>query len=1390
MPKQIITPDRTLFFAGETVEFTLYMPSADIPPGRAVVRTNIGRAAVRRREIIDFYEKHKVPSGNDWHDIAMTEQPDAPGVFKARLPLAEVGVFEAKCCFIPDNGEAVIWPAGENFRIKTAPAANASGNGIYCAFVRQFGDNMMLEHSPEAADLSEYDRQNYIVVPPSGTFRKLTAQLDHIFGELNCRILQLLPVHPVPVAYGRMGRYGSPFAATDYFAVDPALAEFDRKASPMDQFIELIDAVHRYRGRIFMDIPVNHTGWASKLQCEHPEYFIKDSDGNFESPGAWGIVWADLCKLDYANPKVRELMAKVFLFWCRRGVDGFRCDAGYMLPESAWDYIIAKVRSEYPDTVFLLEGLGGPLPVQEKLLSQCGLDWGYSELFQNYTRDDISRYYTYMNSAGNRYGTLANFAETHDNDRLASHGREFAKLRFLVTALLSQHGTFGFANGAEFFAAEKIDVHGCGALNFANQDNLNKLTGKLNTLLSSHPAFGIGVDVKLIQHGPGNVIAAMRSKPDIPKLLILINLDCAHPSQVNFPATGHHGGTDLLTGTFISFGSGDNGQYCFLPPGEARCISFDGFKLPQTPEAGTLPEAIRLQRGAAMAQRTALKLYGMEAASRADVRKLLADPESFMASLAGTPDELPPLTIWEFPVDCRREVMAAPGDALLIKNDTPFIADLIKDGETTLFHAASLPVDNGDYEFVLLPLPVNKSDLCKELQLEITASADGKSLHKSGKIILLPHANKRKIQLSGSWDKASRHYVFGSNCYGGYSLFSADWGKLYSKYEAILSANISRQYPVDRHVLFTQCRAWLVIDDYSHELTSAALETYTANPGNRAKWHFKFPDGHGGNSALDVEFKMAENSDAVELRFSRIGDTSSRPAAGKLILRPDIEDRVNHATTRACDGAELHFRNSIKVFPDGFDFQPADHCLSIRLEGGEFHSAPEWQYMVDLPLERKYGLPDKTDLFSPGYFTADLAAGAAVTLSAVAGTPPAEIIYPALNLPETLPAAALAVDALRRFTVKRDDLTTVIAGYPWFLDWGRDTLIALRGLTVFPEFHQLSKDILRRFAAFEKAGTIPNMICGGNDSNRDTSDAPLYLIVAVKEYIAATNDKEFLNSDCDGRKLENILHSIVDNYISGTPNGIRMDKESKLIFSPSHFSWMDTNYPAGTPREGYPVEIQSLWYAALDFLGFKEMATEVSESIEKWFFPGKTISDCLHCPPGTPAREAVPDDHIRCNMLMAITSGAVKSPDIKKRILKQGAKLLIPGAIRTLADQTYRYQLPVYHHGILLNDPARPYQGHYQGPEDTCRKMAYHNGTAWCWPFPSYCEALAENGSETSRRRALALLLSCARWFENGVIGELPEVLDGDAPHTNGGCPAQAWSVSEFFRVLKKLSAK
>jgi predicted glycogen debranching enzyme len=277
------------------------------------------------------------------------------------------------------------------------------------------------------------------------------------------------------------------------------------------------------------------------------------------------------------------------------------------------------------------------------------------------------------------------------------------------------------------------------------------------------------------------------------------------------------------------------------------------------------------------------------------------------------------------------------------------------------------------------------------------------------------------------------------------------------------------------------------------------------------------------------------------------------------------------------------------------------------------------------------------------------------------------------------------------------------------------------------------------------------------------------------------------------------LIQIADAYITGTPNGIKMDQDSGLIYSPPHFTWMDTNYPAGTPREGYPVEIQALWFAALEFLyeltGLEKwlmLANKVKTSINKFFTNSEGwLSDCLHAKNGVPASEAIQDDALRPNQLLAITLGAVTDFKTRKAILDSTATLLIPGAIRSLADQPVKVPQAVYgHDGNLLNDPHNPYWGYYSGDEDTRRKPAYHNGTAWTWMFPSYPEAYYIAYGEQGIRTAKAILGSSEHILSKGCIGHIPEILDGNYPHTQRGCDAQAWGITELCRVYSLLNKK
>jgi len=368
--------ERMQRFVGDRILFTVRDASKGSRRGwKAFLRTNLGRASRLRREIIEAHTRGLPPAGSSWRDLPMAQTPDG---WQIEVPLAETGFFKAKA-YVSDARGWQQWPFGPDVAISVHPDSCRSGNTIYCAFTRMFGPGKAVLKSP-ATDpaIAQLDQAGYAVLPPSGKLRDLKAALPHIVEVLGCRILHLLPIHPTPTTYARFGRFGSPYAALDLTAIDPALVEFDRRTTGVDQFCELTYATHLRGARVFLDTVINHTGWGSVLQENHPEWFLRDQTGTFVSPGAWGTTWEDLVELKHQHVALWDALAETFLAWCRRGVDGFRCDAGYKVPTVAWEYIVARVREEYPDAVFLLEGLGGAWETTEALLLEGGMQWAYS----------------------------------------------------------------------------------------------------------------------------------------------------------------------------------------------------------------------------------------------------------------------------------------------------------------------------------------------------------------------------------------------------------------------------------------------------------------------------------------------------------------------------------------------------------------------------------------------------------------------------------------------------------------------------------------------------------------------------------------------------------------------------------------------------------------------------------------------------------------------------------------------------------------------------------------------------------------------------------------------------------------------------------------------------
>ena len=241
---------------------------------------------------------------------------------------------------------------------------------------------------------------------------------------------------------------------------------------------------------------------------------------------------------------------------------------------------------------------------------------------------------------------------------------------------------------------------------------------------------------------------------------------------------------------------------------------------------------------------------------------------------------------------------------------------------------------------------------------------------------------------------------------------------------------------------------------------------------------------------------------------------------------------------------------------------------------------------------------------------------------------------------------------------------------------------------------------------------------------------------------------------------------------------------------------MDTNYPAGTPRAGYPLEIQTLWWRLLRLLEDHDAlpdgapcASQVQAAIVQrhyWLEEEGWLADGFWGDARAPLAAATRDPVLRCNVLLPVTFGLLPIDQAQQVVAAVEHHLLIPGALRSLAPLPTSVPLAVTDDdGRLLNNPDEPYWGRYEGVEDTHRKPAYHNGTGWGWWYPMFCEALlhAWPDDPQAKQHAISYFAALSKNLREGCLGQLSENYDGDHPHTEQGCDAQAWSVTEALRL-------
>ena len=467
------------------------------------------------------------------------------------------------------------------------------------------------------------------------------------------------------------------------------------------------------------------------------------------------------------------------------------------------------------------------------------------------------------------------------------------------------------------------------------------------------------------------------------------------------------------------------------------------------------------------------------------------------------------------------------------------------------------------------------------------------------------------------------------------------------------------------------------------------------------------------------------------------------------------------------------------------------YTLYIHTDGHLHKTAPRWQSLA-YPEDAMDGRPEKGLTGSCCRISITVKPGAVATMEAVFSlepqTPGAEAIQRDWEQHQLLverrcgmkdPLARELAVAADAYIARRDstDGKTILAGYPLFSDWGRDTMIALPGCCLATGRYEEAKSILRTFLAYEQDGLVPNLFPEGKTKPMyNTVDAALLLIGCVWQYHAKTGDTAFV------REAWHVMERIIACYRRGTRHSIRMDTDGLIMAGSGldQVTWMDVCVEGilPTPRHGKPVEINAYWYSALrimdtlarrlgmDPLDYGALAEQVKASfLEKFYMEDKGyLKDVLS---GTDA-----DEQLRCNQIWAVSQPfCMLSPRQERQVVDAVTRhLYTPCGLRTLSPED------------------REYKGFYGGPMKQ-RDMAYHQGTTWVFPLGAYYIAWLKTRGNTPEaaqqvRRQLRALESMLR---EGCLGQLPEIYDGDNPTRGKGCFAQAWSVGEMLRVFEEL---
>ena len=640
-------------------------------------------------------------------------------------------------------------------------------------------------------------------------------------------------------------------------------------------------------------------------------------------------------------------------------------------------------------------------------------------------------------------------------------------------------------------------------------------------------------------------------------------------------------------------------------------------------------------------------------------------------------------------------------------------------------------------------------------------------------------------EICTNFEKASSLEWLETNGLGGFACSTVS-GANTRRYHGLLTA--ATRPPLGRVTILSKFEEVLKIDQEIFELSTNQYPNSIHPKGHKHLKSFRldpFPIWTYKIQEIEIEHKifMVNGSNTTVCQWSVF---NKGKAEVSLELRPLLAFVDYHGLQR----------ETPKLNPE---YISSNGCVSIKPINGlpslffdhnakEITQTGHWYHNFEYKLEESRGFDFHEDLFQPFSMSFDLSDEATVIISTEQNNieNAIELEQKETNRRQTLIEIAQAKDdftkqlvlAADQFVVSRGDGETIIAGYPWFSDWGRDTMIALNGLTLTTNREGIAKNILREYSKHISKGMIPNRFPDdGETPEYNTVDATLWFFEAIRAYVEKTDDYDFVKNELYEKLIE-----IIYWHQKGTRFNIHIDKDGLLFAGEEgwQLTWMDAKHgdDVFTPRIGKPVEIQALWYNALktienfaDKFGdkdgrfqYQEMADTAKTRFNKAFWNKE--KECLF----DVINNEDKDDAIRPNQILAVSlkHSMLSMFRAKKVVQKVENDLFTPLGLRSLSPDNNNYR-PIY--------IGSPYE----------RDSAYHQGTVWAWLMGAFITSLKRvypNGRK-SKKYVNEILEGFNAHLKEGGIGHISEIFDADAPHKSRGCFAQAWSIAEILRVIK-----